>query len=95
MNRHFKEHLDVDIVNYNEFKEANQVFIAQCVKLKREKLAKTNHKPAINEEDVKGLYESGVFDTNKPATLQNNVFYLDNALVLSPRQAKFTSTEKE
>ena len=36
MNRHFKEHLDVDIVNYNEFKEANQVFIAQCVKLKRE-----------------------------------------------------------
>ena len=75
MNRHFKEHLDVDIVNYNEFKEANQVFIAQCVKLKREKLAKTNHKPAINEEDVKGLYESGVFDTNKPATLQNNVFF--------------------
>ena len=49
LNIHFKEHLDVDIVKDNEFKEANQVFIAQCVKLKREGLAKTNHKPAIDD----------------------------------------------
>ena len=67
--------MDVDIVKDNEFKEANQVFtVAQCVKLKREGLAKTNHEPSIDDGDVKKLYESGVFDTNKPATLQNKVF---------------------
>ena len=38
LNRHFMEHLDVDIVKDNEFYKANQVFIAQCVKLKREGL---------------------------------------------------------
>ena len=73
LNRDLKEHLDVDIVKDNEFKEANQVFIAQCVK--REGLAKTNHKPAIDDEDVKRVCESGVFYTNKPATLQNKVFF--------------------
>ena len=42
LSRHFKEHLDVDIVKDKEFEEANQVFFAQCLKLKREGLAKTN-----------------------------------------------------
>ena len=65
--------VDVDIKKDNEFKEANQVFIAQYVK--RERLAKTNHKPAIDDEDVKRVCESGVFYTNKPATLQNKVFF--------------------
>lgn len=45
------------------------------MKLKSEGLAKTVHKPAIDDEDVKKLYESGVFDTNKPTTLQNKVFF--------------------
>jgi hypothetical protein len=40
LNRHFKEILNVDITKDTEFKEANQVFIAQCVKLKKEGLAK-------------------------------------------------------
>ena len=68
LNRHFKEHLDVDIVKDNEFKEANQAFIVQYAKQKREGLAKTNHKPAIDDEDVKRLNERGAFDSNKPAT---------------------------
>jgi hypothetical protein len=40
LNKHFKELLDVDIVKDNEFKETNQVFIAQwqCMKLRREGL---------------------------------------------------------
>ena len=41
LNRHFKEILNVDITKDTEFEEANQVFIAQCVKLKKEGLAKT------------------------------------------------------
>ena len=36
------------------------VFITQCVKLKREGLAKTNHKSAI---DDKRLYEKGITDS--------------------------------
>ena len=45
------------------------------MKLKRKVLAKTAHKPAIDDEDVKRLFESGVFDTNKPTSLQNKVFF--------------------
>ena len=72
LNRHYKEHLDVGILKYNEFKEANQVFITQCAKLEREGPAKTHQKPAV---DVRRVYECGVFDTNEPATLQNKVLF--------------------
>ena len=59
-------------MKYNEFKEANQVFIAQGVKLEREGPTKTHQKPGI---DVRRVYECGVFDTNKPATLQKKVLF--------------------
>jgi hypothetical protein len=32
-------------------------------------------KPAIADEDITNLYESGVFNTETPATLQNKVFF--------------------
>ena len=75
LNRHFKEILNVDITKDTEFEEANKVFIAQCVKLKKEGLAKTKHKPAIADEVIKRLYECGVFSDDNPTTLQNKVFF--------------------
>jgi site-specific recombinase XerD len=75
LNRHFKSVFNYDIIKDKEFDEANSVYEAQCVYLKKRGLAKTEHKPPIADEDIKKLYESGVFNTDSPATLQNKVFF--------------------
>ena len=43
--------------------------------LKKKGLAKTEHKPPIVDVDRKKLYQSGVFNTENPTTLQNKVFF--------------------
>ena len=75
LNRHFKQALNVDIIKDKEFNEANRVYEAQCVELKKQGLAKTEHKPPIADEDIKKLYGSDVFNTENPTTLQNKVFF--------------------
>ena len=75
LNRHFKQVLNVDIIKDKEFNEANRIYEAQCVELKKQGLADTEHKPPIADEDMKKLYGSGVFNTENPATLQNKVFF--------------------
>ena len=75
LNRHFKATRDFDIINDSEFTDANKVFGAKCVDLKRQGLAKVEHKPPICEEDLKKVYESGVFCLNDPEKLQNKVFF--------------------
>ena len=74
LGRHFKATLGFDIINDPAFAEANKVFGAKCVELKRQGLAKVEHTPPICEEDRKKLYESDVFNQNSPETLQNKVF---------------------
>lgn len=71
LKRHFKDVLRVDIVKDKEFREANRVYEAQC----SEREGSTEHIPALNDEDIKKLYECGVFDTQNPTTLQNKVFF--------------------
>ena len=61
LGRHFKATLGFDIINDPAFAEANKVFGAKCVELKRQGLAKVEHTPPICEEDLKKLYESDVF----------------------------------
>ena len=46
LNRHFKTK-GTDIIQDPVFAEANKVFLAKCVDLKRQGLAKVEHKPAI------------------------------------------------
>ncbi len=75
LNRYFKSIFNNDIIKDKEFEEANSVYEAQCVYLKRRGLAKTEHKPPIAEEDIKKLYESDVFITDSTATLQNKIFF--------------------
>ena len=74
LNRHFKTK-ETDIIQDPEFAEANKVFLAKCVDLKRQGLAKVEHKPAILENDLRKLYECGVFNLGDPRTLQNKVFF--------------------
>ena len=73
--RHFKQELNIDIIKDTEFNEANRIYEAQCVELKKQGLAKTEHKPPIADEDIKKLYRCGVFNTENPTTLQNKVFF--------------------
>ena len=44
--------------------------------LKRQGLAKVEHKPPICKEDLKKLYESTAFGLNDPEKLQNKGFFL-------------------
>ena len=50
-------------------------FLARSVDLKRQGLAKVEHKPPTYEEDLKKLYESTAFGLNDPEKLQNKVFF--------------------
>ena len=52
LSRHFKIK-GTDIIQDPEFAEANKVFLAKCVDLKRQGLAKVEHKPAILENDLR------------------------------------------
>ena len=74
LNRHFKATRGFDIINDSEFTDANKVFGAKCVDLKRKGLAKVEHKPPICEEDLKKLYESTAFGLDDTEKLQNKVF---------------------
>ena len=61
LERRFKEYRhDMCIISDTEFLESNMNFKAQCVQLKKNDLAKVDHKPAIAPEDVKRMYESNV-----------------------------------
>ena len=62
----------MDIINGPEFEEANRVFKAKIVELKRQGNAKIEHKPPIAPEDLK-LYGSQAFDMTTPTGLQNKV----------------------
>ena len=73
--RHFKQELNIDIIKDTESNEANRIYEAQCVQLKIQGLAKTEHKPPIADEDINKLYRWGVFNTENPTTLQNKVFF--------------------
>lgn len=53
LNRHFKSTRGIDIINDVEFNEANKVFTAQCVQLKKDGQAKVQHKPPILDDDLK------------------------------------------
>lgn len=75
LNRHFKNTKGTDIIKDPAFVEANKVFLAQCVDLKRQGLGKTQHKPSILENDLRKLYECKIFGFEDPQTLQNKVFF--------------------
>jgi hypothetical protein len=64
----------IDIRTDREFIVANQVYEGKIKDLKRQGKDTTQHKKAINEEDMKRMYSSGVLSTDNPVALQRKVF---------------------
>ena len=60
--RHFKQELNVDIIKDVKYNEADRVYETQCVELKKQGLAKSQHKPPIADEDIEKLYRCGIFN---------------------------------
>ena len=56
------------------FMTSNHVMKGLINILKREGKDASEHKKAVSEGDIKKLYDSGVFDIEKPETLQTKVF---------------------
>lgn len=75
LNRYFRPLFKVDIIKDKSFDEANKAYEAHCKNLKDIGLDKPEHKPPISDEDIKKLYECGLFSTDSPRTLQNKVFF--------------------
>ena len=74
--RKIKETLpEVDIIADKSFNQSNEVFKAQCVRLKQEGLGKVEHKHPILPEDLKKLYESPILNSESPKSLQRKVFF--------------------
>jgi len=53
LNRHFKATCGFDIINDSEFTDANKVFGAKCVDLKRQGLAKVEHSHRYAKKTLK------------------------------------------
>ena len=75
LKRYLKMVTGFDITNDEGFNKANEVFSAKCVQLKKEGLAKVQHKHPIANAGLKKLYKSAVFNTDNPKTLLNKVFF--------------------
>ena len=71
LNRHFKA-VRVDKMNEEEFSEANKVFATKCVELKKDGQAKVQHKPPIDDADLK--FTKAVFSVPIIRRVLNKVF---------------------
>ena len=65
----------IDIIGDPSFSKCNNMFQAQLVQLKKKGYGKVKHKQPILKEDLQKLYNGEVFALDKPATLQNRVFF--------------------
>lgn len=76
INRKIKSvHKEWDIIHDIEFTSSNISYAAQITNLKKNGLAKVEHYPPINADDMKKIYESGVFNLKSPKGLQLKVFF--------------------
>ena len=84
----------MDIIKDPEFKEANSVFYAEIAQLKREGKAKTEHKPPINNDDMKKLYESGLFSQKPTRHIAKQSFLRHYVTFLQERAPKSQGIEE-
>ena len=61
---------------YSKNSRTFRIYEVQCVELiKKQGLAKTEHKLPIADEDIKKSYRCGAINAENPTTLQNKVFF--------------------
>lgn len=65
----------INLMKDRQFQASNQVLSGLVKALKREGKDISCHKEPIDETDIVKLYKSGVFDVDKPETLQNKVLF--------------------
>jgi hypothetical protein len=65
----------LDLRSDRVFLHANQVYEGKLKQIKMEGKDKTVHKKAINENDLKKMYSSGVLSDANPVALQRKVFF--------------------
>ena len=65
----------ISLMSDRVFMTSNHVMKGLINILKREGKDVSEHKQAVSERDIKKLYDSGVFNIDKPETLQNKVFW--------------------
>ena len=72
LQKHFEKEKGVDIVNGNEFKEANKIYSAMLIKATQEGKGTVQHKTPLSKEDLLKLYTS--FNLTTPKGLQDKAF---------------------
>ena len=73
--RHFCSEHNIDIIKDPAFRKANDVFQAVCVGLKRIGLAKVDHTPPIEENELKQIYCSSALTTKTSEGLQLEIWF--------------------
>jgi hypothetical protein len=73
--RHFSSEHNIDIIKDPAFRKANEVFQAVSVGLKRIGLAKVDHTPPIEENELKQIYYSSALTKKTPECLQLKVWF--------------------
>ena len=91
LKRHFRKFYGIDIISDAAFVEANRSFRAQTALLKEKGLENPDPKKAISPEDMARLYRSGVFNTERPDTLQNKVFF--EVMLFFPHRGRYSLKE--
>ena len=75
LQRHFLETCKEDIVHDKSYDEANTMFKAMLVHLKKESKGTVAHKDPISREDMQKLYSHDNFSLNSPDSLQKRVLF--------------------
>lgn len=65
----------IDIIKHPEFGPSNRIFTAQFMNIKKQGLAKVEHKPPISKADIEKLYSTGTLSDKNPTSLQFKVFF--------------------
>jgi len=75
LQKHFLKSREEDIINNDQYQQANELFKAVLVQLKKEGLGEIKHKDSITPEDLNKLYESDSFSKDNPESLQHRVLF--------------------
>jgi len=75
LQKHFLKTRKEDIINNEHYDEANVMFKAMMVKLKKEGKGVVKHKEPILPEDLKKLYNHDSFSLQSPESLQKRIFF--------------------
>ena len=91
LKRYYKRIYGIDIISDAIFTEANRKFRAQMALLREKGLENPDPKRAIAPEDMARLYRSDVFNTDRPDSLQNKVFF--EIMLFFPHRGRYTLKE--